>query len=333
MRAILMLLCLTASACVFAQGTQPWRASTPDEQRLDSVAFDGFDKRIGEDLGDVQSLVVVLKGRRVYEYYRDGNPDTLRDTQSVTKSALALLVGAMMERGQLASIDQPVIEHMPEWQPLNADVRVRAITLRHLLAMKTGFEVNDNTGTATPLSPAAAWSRPLRAAPGEHFAYDNSGPVMVTAILERASGRPVGELVREHLVAPLAMKEPSYRRGSAYMRTADMAKLGHLLLLDGRWEGHTVLPAGFVAQVVKPQSAGGPPVGRPYGLSWWIAAGPTYFASGYAGQAILVHAPSGLVVAVTSTLSPQSQQRGQAMRLARVSVFEAVQKRLTMTAE
>ena len=328
MRAALLSLCLMACACAWAQSPHAWRASTPQEQPLDAAAFDGFDKRIEDDMGDVQSLVVVLKGRTLYEYYRDRNPDTLRDAQSVTKSALALLVGAMLQRGALASIDQPVVELMLDWAPLNADARARAITLRHLLAMTPGFDIHDATGTAPPLAPALAWARPLRAAPGEQFAYDNSSPVMVTAILERASGRPVADLVQEYLVVPLGMKPPSYRRGSAYMRTADMARLVHLLWLKGEWEGRAVLPAGFAAQVVKPESAGGPPAGRPYGLYWWIAAGPTFFASGYAGQAILVHAPSGLVVAVTSTVSPQSQQRNQAMRLARVDVFEAVQRRL-----
>ena len=73
-----------------------------------------------------------------------------------------------------------------------------------------------------------------------------------------------------------------------------------------------------------------PPVGLPYGLGWWIASGPTYIASGYAGQVIWVHPPLDLVVAVNSTVSPESQQRGQAMRLARGRIFQAAQKRLAL---
>lgn len=81
-----------------------------------------------------------------------------------------------------------------------------------------------------------------------------------------------------------------------------MAKLGYLLLRDGRWEGKEMLPPGFVAEMVKPQSAGGLPVGLPYGLFWWAPSSSTYFASGYSGQLIWVHAPLGLVVAATSTI-------------------------------
>ncbi|MCT9810868.1 beta-lactamase family protein [Acidovorax sp. Be4] len=316
------------AATAFAQELPPWRTATPAEQRLDAAAFEGFDEGITTALGDVQSVVVILQGRKVYEYYRDGHPDTLRDAQSVTKSALALLVGTALQRGQLDSLDQPVVHLIPEWRSLNPDPRSQAITLSHLLAMTSGFETNDSAGTAEPLAPAVAWARPIRAEPGERFAYDNSGPALVQSILERITGHRIADLVHAQLVVPLALREPRYVHHSAWMRTVDMAKLGCLLLQDGRWANQQVLPPGFVAEMVRPHSTGGPPVGLPYGLYWWAATGPTYIASGYGGQVIWVHPPLNLVVAVTSTVSQDSWQRGQAMLLARGRIFQAVQKRL-----
>lgn len=331
MRRFIVWLCSMFAATAFAQALPPWRTSSPEEQRLDATAFENIDKGIKQELGDVQSLVVVLEGRTVHEYYRDGDPNALRNTQSVTKSGLALLVGTALKRGQLSSLELPVVELMPDWRALNSDPRAQTITLRHLLAMTTGFAVHDRSGTAGPLPPAAAWAREIQAEPGRRFAYDNSGPAMVQAILERVTGRPVAELVRDQLVTPLAMREPSYSPGGiASMRTVDMAKLGYLLLLDGRWEGKEMLPPDFAAEMVKPQSAGGPPVGLPYGLFWWAPSSSTYFASGYSGQLIWVHAPLGLVVAATSTISLDSAQRGQALRLARGPVFQAVQRRVRL---
>jgi CubicO group peptidase (beta-lactamase class C family) len=331
MRRVMVWLGLMLAASALAQTVPPWRASSPQEQRLDAVAFEPLDTTIAQELGDVQSVVVVLQGRTVYAYHRDGDANALRDTQSVTKSGLALLVGTALQRGQLSSLDQPVVELMPQWRALNPDPRAQTITLRHLLAMTTGFAVTDRAGTSASLPAAAAWARPIQAEPGQRFAYDNSGPAMVQAVLEHVAARPLADLVREQLVAPLDMREPTYTRGGmASMRTVDMAKLGTLVLQDGRWGGASLLPPGFVAEVLKPHSAGGPPVHVPYGLSWWVPSGGTAFASGYAGQLIWVHAPLGLVVAVTSTVSADSAKRGQALKLVRGPMFQAVQRRAAL---
>lgn len=329
MRAFLLSICLLAGTVGSAQPAASWRASTIEEQRLDAIAFEGFDEGIGDRLPDIQSVVVVLRGRTAYQFHRDGNPEALRDLQSVAKSALAALVGIALREGHLASLERPVVELVPEWAALNVDPRTKTITLQHLLAMTAGFTVNDAGGTAAPLAPAQAWARPLRSQPGHSFAYDNSIVNLVTAVLEKATGRPVGDYARERLVKPLGMAEPSYQRGLS-LRTADMAKLGHLFLQDGAWNGDALLPPGFAAQATRAHSGGGPPVGLPYGLFWWVPSESTYFASGYAGQFIWVHAPLGLVVAITSSVSAGSQQRGQAMQLIRGRLFQAAQRRVAL---
>jgi len=324
-RPFLLACCLFASAAAAAQPAT-WRASTPEERALDAAAFEDADRRVAAQLTDIQSVVIVLGGRVVDEYHRDGNPDALRDTRSVAKSALAALVGVAIRKGRIASLDQPVLDLVPDWAPLNADARTRSITLRHLLAMTAGFEVDDPSGTAAALPPARAWARRLRTAPGEAFAYDNSIVTLVAAVVEKANGRAFQDDAREHLVQPLGMTEPSYQRG-LHMRTVDMARLGQLFLQDGAWNGEALLPPGFVAEATRAHSKGGPPVGLPYGLFWWVPSGTTFFASGDGGQFIWVHRPLQLVVAVTSTVSPGSQQRGQALQFIRSVAFPAAQQR------
>jgi CubicO group peptidase (beta-lactamase class C family) len=327
MRSLAFAFWLLVSTAAAAQTAVPWRLlSTPEEQRLDAAAFVDFDRGIAERLADVQSVVVVLSGRVAYQYHRDGNPEALRDMQSVAKTALVALVGTALRQGQIASLDRQVVDLLPELRPINADPRTQAITLRHLLTMTAGFAVDDATGTAPPLAPAQAWARPFRASPGEVFAYDNSMINLVTATLEKATGRSIADYAREQLVQPLGMIEPSYQRG-LHVRTVDMAKLGHLFLQDGVWSGRSLLPPGFAVLATQAVSGGGPPVQLPYGISWWVPSTSTYFASGYAGQFVWVHAPLQAVVAVTSTVSKESQQRGQAMQLIRGRLFQAMQKR------
>jgi len=161
---LLVLLCLLP-----AWASAQWRASSPAEQALDTAAFKGADQVITERFPAVQSVVVALKGRVVYRYYRDGAPDALRDVHSVAKSALSTLVGIALGQGRIANLDQPVVALMPEWAGLNPDPRAAAITLRHLLTMTAGFAVNDPTGTAPAGRPAAGY---LGAALGQRAGPD-----------------------------------------------------------------------------------------------------------------------------------------------------------------
>ena len=137
------------------------RDPTPAEHAADLAAFQAVERALADRLTDVQSVVVVLRGRVAYAFYRDGLPDQLRDTQSVQKSALSVLAGVALGQGRLASLEQPVLELMPQWASLNRDPRAAAITVRHLLTLTAGFEVDD----PAPASGGAACPQP-RPGPG-----------------------------------------------------------------------------------------------------------------------------------------------------------------------
>ncbi|MBU0749085.1 MAG: beta-lactamase family protein [Gammaproteobacteria bacterium] len=315
----------------------PWReASTPAEQALDAAAFQGLEAALSSQLTDVQSAVVVLRGRVVYQFYRDGDAQALRDMQSATKSALSALLGTAIAQGRIANVDQRVVDLMPEWAPLNSDPRAATITLRHLLTLTAGFSLDSGprttAGTAAPLPVREAWARPLAADPGQAFGYDNSVTPLLVAMLEKATGMPLADYARQQLVGPLGFAEPRYQGSIAHLRTLDMAKLGHLYLQRGQWDGKPLVPGAFAAASVQVQTAGGPPVGLPYGYLWWVVPGkaprPTFFASGFGGQFIWVHPPLDLVVATTSTVSVESGQRGQALQWIRNHLFAAAQRRV-----
>jgi CubicO group peptidase (beta-lactamase class C family) len=312
--------------CASAQ----WRPSSAEQQALDAAAFQGVSETIGERFTDVQSVVVSQGGRLVYQYWRDGNPDALRDVHSVMKSALSTLIGIALAQDRIASLDQPVVALMPEWAGLNPDPRAQAITVRHLLTMSAGFAVDDPAGIKPAGRPREAWARPLAHAPGQAFAYDNALIPVLATVLEKAVGMSVADYTREQLVVPLGLHEPSYQRGVG-LRTEDMARLGQLFLQNGVWEGRQIVPASYVAQATQAQNAGGLPVSLPYGYMWWVvpskAARPTFMAAGYGGQFIWVNPSTELVVAVTSNVSPDPARHGQSMQLIRGALFAAAQKR------
>lgn len=309
------------------------RSATPQEKALDEQVFAEVDRVLADRLGDIQSVAIAVQGRVAHEFYRDGKPDLLRDVQSVDKSTVAVLVGMAIQQGRIANLDVPVAQLMPEWLAMQPDPRAASITLRHLLTMTTGFDIDRRNGYYRQ-QPGEAWARPLTAAPGERFAYDNATVALLSAVLAKATGQRVEDYAREQLVRPLGMAEPGYERGLS-MRTVDMARLGQLMLDGGLWNGKRLLPADFVVAATQPQHRGGPPVGLPFGYLWWAtpadgASRNTFMASGYGGQLVWVYPPLSLVVAVTSTVSPDSQRHGHAVQLVRGALVPAVERRLAL---
>ena len=93
------------------------------------------------------------KGALVYEQYFAGddmrgstwvgvvphNANTLHNMESITKSAVALLVGIAFDRGWLNNLDAPILSLLPEYADLRTSDKNK-ITIRHLLSMTSGLD-------------------------------------------------------------------------------------------------------------------------------------------------------------------------------------------------
>ena len=165
--------CLALLVALPLQVHADLRPATPQEKALDVQAFAEIDRVLANRLSDIQSVVIAVQGRVAHEFYREGKPDLLRDVQSVDKSTVAVLVGMAIQQGRIAGLDVPVTQLLPEWSALQPDPRAASITLRHLLTMTAGFDIDRRNGYYRQ-QPGEAWARPIAAAPGERFAYDNA---------------------------------------------------------------------------------------------------------------------------------------------------------------
>ena len=157
--------------------------------------------------------------------------DTKFRLGSVTKQFTAVAIMLLNERG-LVDLDAPVKTYLPD-----APAAWDGVTVRHLLTHTAGvpnFTDFDDYGASKTL-PATIDSligrfrdRPLDFQPGEGWSYSNSGYILLTAIVEKASGKSYADFVAETLFQPLGMADSGYdshaavlpRRASGYAPTA-----------------------------------------------------------------------------------------------------------------
>lgn len=89
-------LLLAASALWFGDVA----AQADREMATESSAFQDLRHQLDTGFADVRGLVVLRQGQQLFEYQRNGDPDTLHDVQSVAKSGLSALGQLFLQDGR-----------------------------------------------------------------------------------------------------------------------------------------------------------------------------------------------------------------------------------------
>lgn len=125
---------------------------------------------------------------------------------SIAKQFAAALALQGTADGTIA-LDAPVARYLPA----AASTPVGRISVVQLLSQTGGIAAGAGAAAA---SPQAVLESILRAtppaAPGAAWIYSNANYVLVEALLQRAFGRPYGDLLRERIFAPLTMTATTY---------------------------------------------------------------------------------------------------------------------------
>jgi CubicO group peptidase (beta-lactamase class C family) len=287
------------------------------------------------DATGTTAFVVLVDGRIVWEHYANGGrADWPARCFSVTKSIASSLVGLAVASGAIDSLERPIGTWLPELD----DPGVRALTLAHLLEMRSGIRFVEGFWPWRD-EPRTYYAVDLRQRlrtcvlgdpPGSFFHYNDWHPLLVTLLLERATGMPVTEWLQTRLWNPLGADgtgsmmvdrtgaEAVEHLESGLTATAyDLAKFGQLYLQDGICQGKRVLPEGWVQSSTSPEATRSDPEWfqyyrrRPWGRFlaggriyykrfWWghrlDANRHDFFAMGVLGQHIYVSPDTRAVV-------------------------------------
>ncbi|QZT64896.1 serine hydrolase domain-containing protein [Mycolicibacterium austroafricanum] len=143
---------------------------------------------------------------------------------SLTKTFTVTAVLLLADQGRLG-LDDPIagyVDGVPGGE---------AITLRQLARMQSGLPnytenpqfvptvVADPGRAFTPTQLLEfAFSQPPMFAPGEGYHYSNTNTVLLGLVVEKVSGRSLGDYIRDHITAPLGMTETSFPTDATFPR-------------------------------------------------------------------------------------------------------------------
>lgn len=175
--------------------------------------------------GPGAAVVITRGGETVYaggrgladvEGRRPITPDTVFRLGSITKQFTAAIILQLVQEGKV-SLDDPISRFFPDYPQPGARATVRQL-LNHTSGIQsyTGIpgwmaqEQNTNRPYTTEQLIAVARDLSSPTPPGQAWNYNNSGYVLLGAIIEKVTGKPWHQAVAERITTPLGLRTIGY---------------------------------------------------------------------------------------------------------------------------
>jgi CubicO group peptidase (beta-lactamase class C family) len=316
-----------------------WQTAKVQKQGLSKKIIRSLLNRLrSNEIRNLNSLLIVRHGYMVVEEYFNGSSaEDVHTIQSDSKSITSLLIGIALQQGKIHSVEDKVLDYFPEYRNIrNLDANKAALSIKDLLTMRTGLDWSEANYSGSPLQQLndcrCDWLKlvldwPMREMPGTRFEYNSGGVILLGGIIRNVTGMSVDNFAQENLFNPLGVKGAwwvqglpeglPHTGGGLNLRAQDMARIGYLLLRQGRWGERQIIAEDWLKQsmqhwVRNPRTFNSHAVD--YGYLWWLlpldGIGITqgedadiYTASGARDQWIFVIPKYDMVVVVTGNTS------------------------------
>jgi CubicO group peptidase (beta-lactamase class C family) len=287
---------------------------------------------------NLHAVVIVRGGKLVLERYYEGadqfwampignvkfGPNVKHDLRSASKSVVGLLYGIALAEGKVPAPDQPLLAQFPAYKDLASDPLKQRMRVEHALSMTLGMDWPEDIPYTDSRNPELGmylatdqfrfiFDRAVKTEPGKQWNYNGGATALLGHLIAKGTGKPLFEYASEKLFRPLGIAEVQWVGGTngevsaasgLRMIPRDFAKLGQLVLNNGRWGDRQVVPAQWLEEITKPHATvsteGGDVI--EYGYQWWLvnrtSKQPWKVARGNGGQTLFIVPSLDLVVAV-----------------------------------
>lgn len=230
------------------------------------------------------AFLIFKDGKLWHEDYADGyGPESYTNSFSMAKSITTLLLGKAIEDGFIKSFDQKVTDFFPDLQGEYAD----EVTVGDLASMASGLNWDENYYSPFSITAQAYYDENIRdlilglsvdEKPGQSFKYLSGNTQLLGLVLEKAIGKNLSVYLSENFWKPMGMENRAFwqldSEESGMEKTyccissnaRDFARIGLMILNNGKWNGQQILNEDFVQKCTQPRFDSY----NNYGYGFWL---------------------------------------------------------------
>jgi len=293
---------------------------------------------------NICQIAAIREGKMVYsDTWNDYTKEDCTHIMSATKSIVALLVGIAIDKGQIGSVNDKVLDYFPDYKTKRGEKTICDVTIKHLLTMRAPYKCKGDPWTKVCISDNWTYTSldflGGRKGLTDEFNYQTVCLHILSGILYKATGMKTVDYANKYLFEPLGIaKHINYYAKSAEehkqftigklpkeniwfsdpdglgtpgyglcMSAEDMAKIGMLCLNKGIFNGKQIVSAQWTEEMTSPRIVESDRFrGMEYGYLWWIIDREKriYAAIGNSGNVIYVNPEKNIVIAVSSYFKP-----------------------------
>ena len=346
-RLLLTLLLFASCSTMFARPIYPvagqnWERAKPSKYGFDDKQIKDLRRYIIDSM-HTTGLMIIVGGESIFQY---GNIENLSYIASCRKSVLSMLYGKYVKNGTIdlnKTLGELGITDHGGLLPIEQKAKVV-----HLLQARSGvYHQASNPGSALDNPKRVPERGSVK--PGTKFLYSNWDFNAAGTVFEQLTGKSIYVAMEEDLATPLGFQDwditkqryggnkkksihPAYH---FHLSTRDMARLGYLMLREGKWEDKQIISKDWhrkmISQHTKPDEASKKKQFG-YGYMWWLyndknpALKGAYAAHGAMGQYITVIPELDMVIAhKTDAIYGRKTKSSTYQRLVR-KIIEAKQE-------
>ncbi len=260
-------------------------------------------------------------------YWKPFGPEQLHRMYSVSKSFVSAAIGLLADEGRI-SLQDRIIDYFPDLLPEQVDPYLANTTLRDMLMMATPYPVNSYLGSDQN------WIETFFQAPhykadhpaGTKFLYDTSASYTLNVLVERLTGKPFLEYLKDKMLRELGFSEEAwcvqapegYSWGGSGVEctTRDLARFALVFLNGGEVLGKRYLSREYVQEATSKQIDNLGPEGMDkmhgngYGYQIWMTYDGSFSFCGMGGQLAICVPKKDFLFVCTSDMQGDEDEYG-----------------------